>query len=160
MHKKLFLNILLVTFLFSLNGFVEDSFGRETGYSAMVMGMSGKVTVKGDRGNGEEKPLYMGQMLYPGDVVKTGKRSSVAINYLSPGREEEWPQNKTFTVGYMESVDTPKDVKVSFKKILLPEGVTYDQIGGHVSYSTSGVDYPGSGGWEGGSDDTGYGGSK
>jgi hypothetical protein len=96
----------------------------ESRYSSMVMDVKGAVTA-GHRG--KTKSVDLGFMLYPGDEVKVAKNSSVTIDYLESGREEQWNAGTKFTVG--KTASDPEASRTRQKgKIALP-GMEFRQLG-------------------------------
>jgi len=67
----------------------------DVGYSAMVMGVKGKVLV---RHGGAKKAVDLGCLLYPGDSVETAKGASLTVAYLESGQEEQWSGAAKFVV--------------------------------------------------------------
>jgi hypothetical protein len=105
-------------------------------YSAIVMDMTGKVSVNSERG---KRSLDLGQLLYPGDKVETGGDATITINYLHSGEEENWPGGLTFTVGKTQSSPVHSRMKKQNRQIHLPTiktpqkgGFTMKRAGGFI----------------------------
>jgi hypothetical protein len=86
-------------------------------YSAIVMDLTGKATATG---LGKSRPLDLGDMLYPQEVVETAAGASLTINYPESEEEEQWPGGLKFTVGKTRSEPIPPQVKRSKRGVVLP----------------------------------------
>lgn len=86
-------------------------------YSAIVLDISGKVTV-GRQGN--QRLLELGGLLYPQEVVETALGSSLTINYLESGEEEQWPGDLKFIVGQARSDHLHPHCQRMNRKVALP----------------------------------------
>jgi hypothetical protein len=86
-------------------------------YSAIVMDLSGKATATRA---GNTRPLELGEVLYPQDVVETATGASLTINYPESGEEEQWPGGMKFTVGKIRSANIPPQVKRTKRQVVLP----------------------------------------
>jgi hypothetical protein len=89
----------------------------EVSYSAIVMDLSGQATATR---LGKSRPLELGATLYPQEEVETAAASSLTINYLESGDEEEWPGGLKFAVGKTQSDPIPPQVKRTNRKVVLP----------------------------------------
>ncbi len=89
----------------------------EVPYSAMVLNVKGKVEIQRGR---QKKPANLGCLLYPGDRVETAIGASVTVKYLESGLEEQWPENKRFTIEKLASRQADSSVKKKQGKIALP----------------------------------------
>jgi len=114
---KLMFFILALTVSF----YVKKCFAQAGNYSAIVIDESGKVSVRHDGGKAAEANLQAGDVLYPGDIVKTHDKSSVTINYYLTGRQERWPGRMKFFVGSSETNNVPSGVEISTSEVNLPE---------------------------------------
>ena len=106
--------------LFLLIGFLTVCFAADTDYSAIVLDIAGKASVQRS-GKGKQFFLEGGDLLYPGDVVKTEENSTLTIMYIESSRLEKWPQGKNFTVGKTKTDNVPADVKITERRVTLPK---------------------------------------
>ena len=90
---------------------------EEVPYSALVMNLSGKATATRQ---GASRPLEVGAVLYPQEVVETAAGSSLTLYYPESGEEEEWPGGLKFSVGKAQSDPLHPQVKRTNRKVVLP----------------------------------------
>jgi len=109
--------------LFLLIGFLNVCLAADTDYSAVVLDIAGKALVQ-QGGKGKEYIVEAGDLLYPGDIVKTEKNSTLTIMYIASNRLEKWPQDKKFTVGKAKTDGVPADVEVKERRVTLPKKET------------------------------------
>jgi len=105
-------------------------FAQEADYSAIVLDIVGKASVQ-QNGKGKEFSIESGDLLYPGDVIKTEDNSTLTIEYIESNRLEKWPQGKNFTVGKTKTDNVPADVKITERSIPLPKKEPF-HMGGDV----------------------------
>jgi hypothetical protein len=99
----------------------------EVSYSAIVMDLTGPATATRLE---KSRPLDLGDMLYPQEVVETAPGASLTINYPASGEEEEWPGSMKFTVGKIRSDPIPPQVKRRKHRVVLP-ALPQDKRGGN-----------------------------
>ena len=110
---------------------------EEAQYTAMVMEITGKVSVSSEKG---KKPLYLGGLLCPGDKVEIDRNATITINYVKSGEEEKWPGGLTFTIGKAQSSPIDSRVIRQYRPIHHPTNTRRrdldgDRIGGSVKKS-------------------------
>jgi hypothetical protein len=93
------------------------AFAQDAPYSAIVLDISGKATATRQ---GTQRPLELGALLYPREVVETAPGASLTVNYLESGDEEQWPGEMKFTVGQARSDPLHPRVKRMNRKVALP----------------------------------------
>ena len=129
-------------FLFLLLIVLQNVYAQEEGYSAMVLNVTGDVSVQREKGKAKVESIDEGEILYPGDIVSTKKASSVVINYIKSGLEETWPEKMKFSVGDAQTKNVPKTVQVKKVEIDLSGWKDYDHMGGQVMQSVQIVEPP------------------
>jgi len=101
--------------------FLRVSFAEDTDYSAIALDVNGTVLVQPKADQAKEKVIVSGELLYPGDIVKTKENSTLTVLYVDSAREEKWPQGKSFTVGMTKTEQVPPDVEIKEEEIVMPE---------------------------------------
>jgi hypothetical protein len=99
----------------------------EIPYSAIVLDLTGAATATR---LGKSRPLGLGDILYPQEVVETAPGASLTINYPESEEEEEWPGGMKFTVGKIRSDPIPPQVKRRKHRVVLP-ALPQDKRGGN-----------------------------
>jgi hypothetical protein len=90
----------------------------EVPYSAIVLDLSGQATAIR---LGKSRPLELGAVLYPQEVVETAAGASLTISYPESGEEEQWPGGMKFSVGKIRSDNIPPQVKRRKGGVVLPD---------------------------------------
>ncbi len=138
-RRLIFINLGIALFLCIA---VAVSFAEENAdYTAIVYDVAGVVSVRRNAEKQTATQLKIGDMLYPGDIVRTEKNASVTVDYFVTGRLEEWPPESDFCVGTNGTQNLPSGVAVSVKELQLPENISPGHIGTYVDRDVQ-VDEP------------------
>ena len=127
MYRK----ILFLILLFSTVLFLRVSLAEDTNYSAVALDINGKVLVQPKADKKKEKVIISGDLLYPGDIVKTQENSTLTILYVDSAREEKWPQGRSFTVGKLKTEGLLQGVEIKEEDLTLPKKDP-SHVGGHI----------------------------